>query len=557
MKRLFENPQRVLQLPRPVALAVQEMLVEIEVNGEHMAADEVVKLIEAVFSHLGRIWVAEYLNKGAFDENLNRELFETLGRNVSIGQWISMSRTIRALFQKHRKATLMIDLDAQDFGKPGEYEHPVAQLISYRNSFSHGSMSAVVEDIRKHRNLIEEVLMKLPCLIEQPIRVAVDENGGCLLVNGLWEPAAPAPPEMLVFQPFILSELPDEGETQRLELYPLLYVDRSGEEYEVKHASVKDTQHPVSRLFECEALRIWYERYERERLGFLDFQDSLSEKTSLPLPAESARELQEAIDDRAKNLILIRAYPGCGKTAAIISLLDSGNSSLKEHFSAVALYEVRSGHLSQSGFTFANFILRQIEQALEQESPHYQLNLEKTSETLDEAFGALKVAGKEILIGIEDLHLGQECYRREPLSVLDIYRMLPTRPLTVVSTVFHGSVRGPLFFDAVMDWPVVNERSLERGDLESVLQSLLKSSPPLHHQVLRVLSSQESGLDCFSVCDVLEADGQKNVFEPAVERAIWDLKPLLIEERLQQDRTRKWLPFSPEVKNTLEKMEVQ
>jgi len=41
----------------------------------------------------------------------------------------------------------------------------------------------------------------------------------------------------------------------------------------------------------------------------------------------------------------------------------------------------------------------------------------------------------------------------------------------------------------------------------------------------------KSMLVCFAVCDALEGQGQQNVFEPAVERAIWDLKPLLIEER--------------------------
>ena len=146
----------VSKLPRPIALAVQEMLVEIDVSGEHTTADETVNLIEQVFSHLGRIWVVEYLNQGAFDENFNRVLFETLGRNVSVGQWISMSRIIRSLFEETRKSTLMTGLEAQDFGEQGENEHPIAQLISYRNSFSHSSMSAVVDDIRKHRQLIED-----------------------------------------------------------------------------------------------------------------------------------------------------------------------------------------------------------------------------------------------------------------------------------------------------------------------------------------------------------------------------------------------------------------
>ena len=337
MKRLFEDPERITKLPRPIALAVQEMLNEIDVSGEHTTADETVNLIEEVFSHLGRIWVAEYLNQGAFDENFNRALFETLGRNVSIGQWISMSRIIRSIFEEAGKRTMMTGLEAQDFGEQGDNEHPVAQLISYRNSFSH-SMSAVVDDIRKHRQLIEDVLMNLPCLIEQPMLVVVDENGTCMEINGLWESSQKAPPNALKLEPFVKSKENEE----LLEFYPLLYVIQTEEGYELKHTSAKDTQHPISKLFEREALRIWYERYEKERLGFLDFKESLKEKTSIPIPKQVSEQLQEAIADRTKNLILIRAYPGCGKTAAIASLLDSKSKLLpKDRFSDIALYEVK------------------------------------------------------------------------------------------------------------------------------------------------------------------------------------------------------------------------
>ena len=35
MKRLFEDPERITKLPRPIALTMQEMLVEIHVSGGH------------------------------------------------------------------------------------------------------------------------------------------------------------------------------------------------------------------------------------------------------------------------------------------------------------------------------------------------------------------------------------------------------------------------------------------------------------------------------------------------------------------------------------------
>ena len=298
MKRLFEDPDRIIKLPRLIALAVQEMLVEIDVSGEHTTADETVNLIEEVFSHLGRVWVAEYLKQGAFDENLNRYLFETLGRNVSIGLWISMSRRIRSLFKDNAKITIMSGLDDQDFGEQGDNEHPVSQLISYRNSFSHGSMKAVVDDIREHRQLIEDVLMNLPCLIEQPMQVVVDENGTCLQADGLWEPVKKAPSNALPLQPYVQSQKNEE----LLEFYPLLYVAQNEDAYELHCTSAKNTQHPVSKLFERESLRIWYERYERESHGHLDFNEVLSKKTLIEIPKKAFGQLKDVISDTPSDI---------------------------------------------------------------------------------------------------------------------------------------------------------------------------------------------------------------------------------------------------------------
>ena len=552
MKRLFEDPDRITKLPRPIALAVQEMLVEIDVSGEHTTADETVNLIEEVFSHLGRVWVAEYLKQGAFDENFNRNLFETLGRNVSIGQWISMSRIIRSLFQESGHATLMSGLEVQDYGEQGDEEHPVAQLISYRNSFSHGSMKAVVDDIRAHRHLIEEILMNLPCLIDQPLQVVVDKNGTCLEANGLWEHVKKSPSSAIPLQPYVQSK----DKEDILEFYPLLYVAQTDEGFELQHTTAKNTQHPVSKLFEREALRVWYERYERERQGHLDFNEDLGKKTSIEITKQVSEQLREAIADRSINLILIRAYPGCGKTAAIAGLIDSKLKLLpKDRFAEVALYEVKMNHLSQSGMTFANFLLRRIEKALELDEGHYKLKEDAVRETLDEAFDALSGASREILLGIEDLHLGQSSYRGEPASVLDLYRMLPGKPVTVISTVLYGAVAGPLFFDEAIEWPVAEADSVEQADLETVIKHLFDSSFTLRKDVLSVLSKQNEAVDCFAVCDALEGKGQQNVFEPAVERALWDLKPLLIEEREKENRIRKWQLYSPKVSETLKGME--
>ena len=59
--------------------------------------------------------------------------------------------------------------------------------------------------------------MNLPCLIEQPMLVVVDENGTCMEINGLWESSQKAPPNALKLEPFVKSKENEE----LLEFYPL------------------------------------------------------------------------------------------------------------------------------------------------------------------------------------------------------------------------------------------------------------------------------------------------------------------------------------------------
>ena len=73
--------------------------------------------------------------------------------------------------------------------------------------------------------------------------------------------------------------------------------------------------------------------------------------------------------------------------------------------------------------------------------------------------------------------------------------------------------------------------SIEESELKDLIRRLLVPSYPLRYDVLKILSNQTNAVDCFTICDELEKQGLMNVFEPAVERAIWDLRPLLIEKR--------------------------
>lgn len=171
---LFSEQAKLDALPSILAEKIGQMLSEIEVSGEETTADETVEVIEAIFTHLGRLWVAEYLHAieqdaDFLDEGLARDVFEMFRRNVTMGRWVGTSRRIRAHFVAKKRETVVVALAKQDFGDWNDNEHPVARLIEYRNAFSHGSMSLRVEEIREHRHLVEALLDNIPALVSQPI----------------------------------------------------------------------------------------------------------------------------------------------------------------------------------------------------------------------------------------------------------------------------------------------------------------------------------------------------------------------------------------------------
>ena len=71
MNRPFDSLETIEILPPPIAAVARAMLIEIQVSGEHSTADETVLVIESVLTYITRLWVAEYINAEAFDDEIN------------------------------------------------------------------------------------------------------------------------------------------------------------------------------------------------------------------------------------------------------------------------------------------------------------------------------------------------------------------------------------------------------------------------------------------------------------------------------------------------------
>lgn len=541
MNRPFDSLVTIEILPPPIAAVARAMLIEIQVSGEHSTADETVLVIESVLTYITRLWVAEYINAEAFDDEINSYLLDSTKNNLTVGQWVALGRTLRDCFITHNVDTVIHNLKKLDFGTQGDGDHSIAKLISYRNSFSHGSMAAVTEDIRYYRELIETVLMSLPALWEQPALFFSKQNRIWIEATGTWVESQQVPKDdILPLQPVILSV----DKSRCLKLYPLFYIKENNTGYEWKISTAKNKTIPLSGIFELDRLKVWAERYEYERLGHIDTQIDFLSETSPKISAEMLSQVAEKIVVRDNNLIIINAYPGCDKANAICAIYKHfSNDSKKPAFSDIFIYDIKSNHLSQSGFTFGHFILRKIEVLLELTDQTFFHRKTPLQTLLTEAFSALQKSGKHLLICIDNLHFGAKPFRRESLSIIDIYNSLPTGNLTLLATLLNGSIKQKLLFDEIIQWPIPDGSLPNHQDLTNTIETLCNNAAPIRKDILLCLKDAKNPLSLFEVCDSLEKLTKKPVFEPEVEHHLWQLSAVLNESFSIENQHKKWCLF--------------
>lgn len=545
------------KLPAPIADCVDEMLSEIDKSGEHTTADETADVIEALMAHLGRLWIAEYLHAGPDDTELNRDLMERMGKSPLVGQWVGLCRRIRAAMAE--QLTVVEGLSDLDFGGYGDTTHPIARLVSYRNSFGHGSMAGVTADIREHRALIAQVIQTVPGLWTQPILVTSPETGLCHEAARGWPTSADADPEVEPLRPYLRGV-----KGARLDLYPLYYLAEYDEGRALSSSFSKKAAHPVSRIFELSRMADWHARYQHEARGHLSESDrgeaQLKAARALPWPTSDPNP-KGALNDALKgdhNLVLVEAHPGTGASRALAGAFDESLDT--GAFDAVIGWKVTPWQLTQSGATLAQQLLRTIEGMLGHPDGQLQANVADVLTGLKDGMTELSSAGKRILVVIEGVHRGLNAYRGEPTTLLQVFRALAHGPITVLATTCPGAtpITEKIPFDVKIAWPT--PETIDQGALTESLSALCKGKA-LHTEVLKTLMDLDEAAHLFQLCDLLDTAGHA-VFEPAVERALWDMRPVLSVARESREiegkteRVRLWSPFSPAISDALSALEV-
>jgi len=529
----------------PIASAATHLADETRAHGAHSTADELSSLIEALFDHVYRLWLAEFVHAGAPDAAVARQVVSRIwGRSkMLIGQRVGLARLIREVFVSQGLPTVVAGLAAVDFGTMSDHAHPVSRLIEFRNGFMHGGFAETVARIEEHRALVETLIERVPGFVAQPVMVVVNDGRVVALREHeeVAEGFAVAPAEP--FAPFVVSA---DGHA-RLDLYPLWTVltDADGK-HTLAPPEAQGQQHTVDAFFQREALRQYAERWENERMGRFDHTDSLKARAWRALEPGEASALKAAVD--AVQLVLVEGHPGCGKASALAALLD-GELADTSRFADIAAVVVEPGEPAQSATTFAHFVLRAAERALAR-APEFPMPVvknrnDKDSRTLTKlAAESLARANRRVLILIEDAHLGTLEAPNEQDTLASVVRSLAGTHVHVVATAHPGAMATPFAHDRKVTLSVPSTPSQAR--LTSALAPTLRGSA-LHARVLTSLHRLGRPSDLFTVCDALEAEGGEPVLEPAVERALADLRPFLRSHRPHGGGERLYEFFHPEV----------
>ena len=538
-KKLIEN------IHQNIAVSLENLLLEIDISGEETTGDETSLLIEQYFGHIGRLWIAEYLNTGTNDEVINKLLYDFLRSNVTTGQWVLISRTIKNYFINRKLNTFLDGLIDEDFGSQNDNNSDTSKLIHYRNLFSHGSLEVTLKEIKSSRRLIFNKIKKAKFLQNIIyIKPNLDLNYTKL---GLTNQTVKLPKDLKVntLQPFFINKT-----NKILNLYPLFIINGlDNKSFELKFYSLKDSKISIDSLFERETLKIWFERYENERLGNIESFNHVMNSTKKRLNKTYKTKFYDFLENEKLNMLVIKSYPGFDKITFIKEIFKVPHSILsKRKIDHVNSYVVKKDGLSMSSYTFTRFIISQIELTLKKAKGYYFINNTDHIKALDNGLKDLKDKNRYLLIGIENLHIGENFYLKENMNIIDIYNLLVKSNVILISTIYTGAIKSKFFYDDEIFNTTIPEKNINQKELEVTLDGLKNN---LIYNILKCFEDTKSYYNLFDICDLFEKKYNTNIFEPKLEREIFDHIYLFYEKNNTGNHEKSWKLFTPLIKKYL------
>lgn len=527
-------------LPPELFHAIEELEHERTKNGVDSTPDETADVIEVIFLTLGRFYLAElwYATTTGLLNVDNRDVLSllldsrdaNLQSNLTMGRWVGLSRKIATVFNQAGLHTQLVGLDSVDWGTPGDTTNTVNRLIDFRNRFAHGSFSAPEDIIETHYQLLIELVTQVRGLYTQLIVATAPAFGISTLStwrSGVIEAAdvVNGPPTSNANHVWLQTSDGWMG------LSPFFEVTSTDS---VLHLILSNfSSISVDALFHSAVLERWQNRYNNDYTGHIDRNEVICSRATPPCPPELQSQIEGVVANNQGQSIQIIGHPGTG----LHSVLPFIQSQVIDVFDHVICWDIQPDDLTQSGVVLMN----KLEQIL-QPPP-----VESKRPSLKERVDALEtvLVKQKVLLAVDGLAFASQTYRFEPFSVLDVLNTLVDSAMSILLVSYFSDHRHQVFYDDQIIW---NERCvIDINVLKTVISE--RCTTPLHQRILTVLSKHTCTL--FELCDQLDQHTDTVVFEPAVEYALWELRPLLYTEmqtRSSSTQTeRVWTVFSKEV----------
>lgn len=527
-------------LPPPLSTALARLVLDGTEAGLANAAADTAIAIECWFRTVGALLLAEYMDAGAPDDNVNRRVFEALGqkRPPPIGHLVATAQRCQTVL-RNRDPTghpaIWPALEEISLGAPDERSHPVTRLLKFRNSFSHGSFARAATEIRDHRVLLEQQIRIVSGnLSERPLRFQLPTGESCIL-RGAHPSRAPAAhtdqprPSRDPFVPYVV--LPD-GSVRVVG--PTLQVAARNDEWVLGLGRLDPQASAAGRPF-GDAL----ERYRREAGGHVQFGDLV------PRRSDSRGHDVRWLDDglATQTVTLVEYRPGTGQAGLAARLL----SALEAVADPARIWRVVPDHPGSSGVAFGRSLLRLAEEALGQQPQGPDPVGAELLDAILASGSRLMRAHKKVGVVVMDAGAAPGAGTQEP-RLADIfgalsrnaasgYRLVLLAHPTAELRVPHGG--------AVLHAPLPASDGFDSNELATVVRAWRTRHGVIADVVLRCVldGCASTPVSVVALAELIEARGENPVFPPAVEHALWTATPLLERHRdLGDERLSSWIP---------------
>jgi hypothetical protein len=506
----------------------------IDIFTSNVSGAELVLLIDRWFHLLGSLFLAEYLDTGAPNPTYNRYFFYLLEQQkpITIGQWVAIGRLCQTELKKKWQSGRPLpwqELAVLDFGYADNKNHPMSQLIAYRNAFCHGSFDAVNTDISSVMEHIKTVFSKFAIeLTQQPLRL-IQEDGSETLFKVEWDGGLSQLSDEVAPHNFpvgtVYTRL-DSGEPRVLS--PIFRLTMIKGQWTLAMDQKKQSLEPeYAQRFQANL-----ERYRLESQGNVEFSPEEVPKD----PKHSEHIIVNGLEvsiQTGQILTLITYRPGVGlhRLAAHIwhKVQIVGSTIRLWH----VVRNVDQSHPGGSGKVFAKAILRAAEKALDK--PRFDLE-QPDVELIDSVISATKIlndADKKVIFIVMNAHSGRIPRANDDISVLDVCK----------AVAFEGSGLRIMLLDTPRitdvlphdDQPLAvtlpDLAQLDTAELADAIENWCQSYP-LRRLLLNTLLNAEQSGACFeeqlySLVHSLQKATGAPIFAPSVEHGLWSATSFL------------------------------